>query len=431
MSRWLRVLHKRGLAMEKFLLDERLSLNILVLGQTGVGKSSLINYLIGREAVKAGTGKPVTPKGEFENIIIPTERNLDYKIFDSWGLEAKEADVWKKTIKEKLEKGCGTESANNFTGSTSFSSLFAGVPLINILNQTSEKNKLTLAENVNNNIHAVLYCISYTSSSIEDFEIETIKEVLSLGFKVIIVFTQADSNQKKEREEPYRDRLNTKLSEYNGKYSFVDVAANPVKKLGQKTSTSAFGKEELEKVVFENVWENILNRSFANWENLMISGLDDHRNSHLSMIKDLSVTGDFGDHFKFKTNRANEVIKKLENDLKKFTEEVDSSLKNMCTNLLKYYDALYERVTSRTLSFKNPDLNISTDVKQHYDGTDFWAHAVIKMIPIIRLPFALLEKSILSDEIKEKYDDTIVNAKEQIKTICHDTHEKMRDIFAL
>lgn len=420
--------------MEQFLLDERLSLNIMVLGQTGVGKSSLINYLIGREAVKVGTGKPVTPKGEFENIIIPTERNLDYKIFDSWGLEAKEADVWKKTIKEKLEKGCGTERANNFTGPTSFANLFGVVPLINILNQASEKNKLSLAENVNNNIHAVLYCVSYTSTRIEDFEIETIKEVLSLGFKVIIVFTQADSNEKEKNEKSYRDRLNNNLSAYNGKYSFVDVAANPVKKLGQKNSGQAFGKEELEKLVFENVWENILNRSFANWGNLMISGLDDHRNSHSSMIKDLSVTGDFGDHFKFKTNRANEVIEKLENDLKKFNEEVDISLKNMCTNLLKYYYALYDRVKSKTLSFRNHDLNISTDIRQKYDGTDFFAYVIfnmVKMTPIIGWVVIFDEKSILSYEIKEKYDETIASAKEQIKTICHDTHEKMRDIFAL
>ncbi|GAA9627281.1 hypothetical protein HpVa146_06420 [Helicobacter pylori] len=35
-------------------------MNILLMGATGVGKSSLINGLFGQEIAKADTGKPVT-----------------------------------------------------------------------------------------------------------------------------------------------------------------------------------------------------------------------------------------------------------------------------------------------------------------------------------------------------------------------------------
>lgn len=34
--------------------------NIMLLGRTGVGKSSFINYLIGKDVCKAATGMPVT-----------------------------------------------------------------------------------------------------------------------------------------------------------------------------------------------------------------------------------------------------------------------------------------------------------------------------------------------------------------------------------
>jgi len=34
--------------------------NIMVLGHTGAGKSSFINYLVSRDSAKTGNGKPVT-----------------------------------------------------------------------------------------------------------------------------------------------------------------------------------------------------------------------------------------------------------------------------------------------------------------------------------------------------------------------------------
>ncbi|GAA8294815.1 hypothetical protein HpKG83_06020 [Helicobacter pylori] len=52
-----------GLNMEKLheaIKKEKPIMNILLMGATGVGKSSLINGLFGQEFAKAGTGKPVT-----------------------------------------------------------------------------------------------------------------------------------------------------------------------------------------------------------------------------------------------------------------------------------------------------------------------------------------------------------------------------------
>ncbi|GHQ30268.1 hypothetical protein VN1219_05630 [Helicobacter pylori] len=52
-----------GLNMKKLrevIKKEKPIMNILLMGATGVGKSSLINALFGKEIAKAGVGKPIT-----------------------------------------------------------------------------------------------------------------------------------------------------------------------------------------------------------------------------------------------------------------------------------------------------------------------------------------------------------------------------------
>nr|WP_252866342.1 GTPase [Wohlfahrtiimonas chitiniclastica] len=57
--------------------------NIAIIGQTGVGKSSLINYLFGDNVAKTGVGKPVTTNGfhEIKHFI----KDMPVNIYDSWG----------------------------------------------------------------------------------------------------------------------------------------------------------------------------------------------------------------------------------------------------------------------------------------------------------------------------------------------------------
>ena len=76
--------------------------NVLIMGKTGTGKSTLLNYLIDSTEAPTGTGKPVTGEGIYE--YTAKIRGQEIRIFDSWGIEAGKVDRWNALIKNALEK---------------------------------------------------------------------------------------------------------------------------------------------------------------------------------------------------------------------------------------------------------------------------------------------------------------------------------------
>ncbi len=71
-------------SLENIGVDMQSSLNILIIGKSGSGKSSLINYLYGKNIAKTGVGRPVTQNG-FDKYSINWE-NINVEIYDSVGL---------------------------------------------------------------------------------------------------------------------------------------------------------------------------------------------------------------------------------------------------------------------------------------------------------------------------------------------------------
>ncbi len=89
-----------GLNMEKMrevIKKEKPIMNILLMGATGMGKSSLINALFGQEVAKAGEGKPVTQHLEK---YVDEEKGLI--LWDTKGIEDGE-ERYKNTM-ESLKK---------------------------------------------------------------------------------------------------------------------------------------------------------------------------------------------------------------------------------------------------------------------------------------------------------------------------------------
>lgn len=72
------------------------NLNVLIVGKTGVGKSTLINAVFGKEVAETGSGSPITQKLKEYKI---TDK---FSIFDTKGLELKDYESTKMEIENHL-----------------------------------------------------------------------------------------------------------------------------------------------------------------------------------------------------------------------------------------------------------------------------------------------------------------------------------------
>jgi GTP-binding protein EngB required for normal cell division len=273
-------------------------INTMILGQTGVGKSTLINYLYGEDVVRTGTGKPVTGRGDFTKISVPSpiKSGVKINIFDSWGLESDKAEDWENVIDGKLN------------GKLSFDEM----------------------------IYAIVYCSSYANDRVQDFEIRMLKKLLSKKYKVTIALTNADNSGFAAKKTVFREKYAKELAEYRGNYGVVDICAQAKPKLGQSAATAqVFGKEELFRELENDFlinFVNVLHARWTEWKDESIAKLNTFRKAKVSEIED----------FKRKWLDTNEAVeakigKLIGEGLKELSSDIQSKIENTAADLQTWY----------------------------------------------------------------------------------------------
>ena len=124
--------------------------NILLLGNTGVGKSSLINVIFGNEIASVSSVKPET-RG-FHKYEVP---DVSVNLIDSEGFELNNEDFFRESLNAYVE-----DNHND----------------------------------VKNQIHIAWYCISISSNRVLPFDMANIRCLRAKGIPTCVVFTQCDND---------------------------------------------------------------------------------------------------------------------------------------------------------------------------------------------------------------------------------------------
>lgn len=189
-------------------------LNIIITGKSGVGKSSFLNYLVGKDVFETGIGEPVT-KNYFEEIIFESQDNVKYHLFDTKGIEPTTTIEHKEKILSKIED-CD-QSGNIYKW-----------------------------------IHTVYYCFAASSKRIEPFEIKFIKE-LQKNVTVVILLTKKDlvlpSDLKNIQDQIY--------SELGTTVQVISVCS--IDKITRRGCSHPEGKEDVLKASFLGLWNKLSN----------------------------------------------------------------------------------------------------------------------------------------------------------------------------
>ncbi|KVU26548.1 GTPase [Burkholderia ubonensis] len=127
--------------------------NVVTVGKTGVGKSTLINTIFRGEFAKTGSGKPVTQK-----IVEITKPGHPLTIIDTKGLEVADYARTKGELDE----------------------------LIHERSSSDDQNK---------HIHVAWLCVQEGSDRVEDAEIELCNMIADAGIPVVVVLTKSRKNK--------------------------------------------------------------------------------------------------------------------------------------------------------------------------------------------------------------------------------------------
>ena len=183
------------------------TLNVMILGKTGVGKSTLINNMFNQKMAETGIGKPVTKK--IRKIEKP---NFPLAIYDTPGLELGGENALESLLEEVV----------------------------------GEIDKGIKSGDISKAIHCIWYCISTPSHRFEEAEVKFLQKFLGrtseYDVPVIVVLTQSYSKRDAQRLMKEIEKENLPIA------SIVPVLAEDYN-IDEEYTAKAYGLDRLSEIM--------------------------------------------------------------------------------------------------------------------------------------------------------------------------------------
>lgn len=268
----------------------KLETNVLVLGKTGVGKSTFINYIYGKNVMKQKAGKPVTEYGLHKDTF--ELGALSVNIYDSWGLEADKANQWETLISAEIKK-------HNETG------------------------------RIKDWFHTIYYCFSANSARVEDFEIDKIiKPLIRANNNITFIITHYNKKKNDDKVEAMIKEITTRLN--ISREDIIKVSSKESKTLGGFVEKC--GREEVLKRLKENLWDDIKKRIPLQYKQDIVEKVKNWREISYNIVNDENS-------WEFNYIKMDS-LKAIEDSLKNTFEEINEMTRKYIEEACCYYSMI-------------------------------------------------------------------------------------------
>ncbi len=370
-----------------------LKVNVLILGKSGCGKSSLLNYLWGAKVAEIGTGRPVTPasNGVSQGIYSHPPVTLDglqLIIHDSWGMEANKAEKWVALIKQ-------------------------------------ESRKFDASHSISDWIHTVVYCISAKGARIEDFELDKIiAPLISEGNRILFVLTKADIASEPEKQ-ALRELLTRQVPCNSG---IIEISSlSQVLRSGQHTE--AFGREEMLEAILANLRQNLIEKIPAQ---LLLRA----REGSAALRRDALAHYDNEAGF---TRMYASVLSEVGSIVQVGSRSLGTDIRQWITQALRDATAIYclvgEQLGPESVGAgRNTSLNGEAFLAESnitWDVYDHITNSIMHLVPGINILLMFVKKDMHRDMLIEKLDAGIKRFEEDAETAARQIRTKLDKVLAL
>lgn len=347
--------------------------NIAIIGQTGVGKSSLLNYLFNfdensGDGAKTGIGRPVTKNG-FHQFDVHIKGNRA-SVYDSWGLEVGKEAEWMRELDQELKKR-GVEKAPEDW------------------------------------FHSVFYCVAAAGARIQDADIKIIKKLIDQKYQVSIILTKTDCLSEDEE----KDFISVIQSAFDH-----NISVTPVCSVSKKTRTAEikpFGKEEVHRQSFINLVDSLIERVPAHCAHEMSKHLNQWRDKMHLLADGIGFLG---------TNKDT-VDEKVKEHISLVQGEIQTVCADAMKNCLSNYQSVAEfmqrqlTIHERESSSAGKD-NLNSSRKINWAYAFAFAPLAAAFTPIVAVAALSGLGSLIAVAQRWQRGSSLSEIKSSIDTIC-------------